>query len=223
MNAGKLLVVTFQEARPAAAELERFRRAAAAGGEAVREETLYGDELDVALFSTWCRTPDLMGARRLFILRRMEKMPAAARRELFPALEKLPERVWVILLFETDREPSLPAWLPRSARRFFPVPRAEVEFVDSFGLGRALRRGDRRRALAIIDRQCQSEYRDFPRLFGIVAWSLRSRVEQSGRLDAAAAAAFARLLALERGVRRGRIGGRVALELAVIALLAGRS
>lgn len=220
LTGGESWVITFQDAGAAEEALRGIRSRLAGGGAAAsfRESVHYGDEADVPALIALARTPNIMGGCNLFILRRMEKMPAPARRELFAYLEEPSPDSVMVLMFQAGRPVSLPRSIPGKRRLYFPLSRAEAEYRDSFGLGNAMRRGDRLLALKIIDRQCQVANRDFPRLFGIIAWSLRYRVEKAGRLDSRAAALFEKLLSLERGVRSGRVDGRAALELAVIAL-----
>ena len=93
-----------------------------------------------------------------------------------------------------------------------------MEFEDNFGITNALRRRNLAGALKILDHQYEDQ-RDFYRLFGMLTWFLRNRVERlQGRMTRKDAALFERLYEIEKKFRRGSLDGRIGLELVLFAL-----
>lgn len=209
-------LLLFQDLAAAERKVAELKREAFPEGiTAFNETVLYGEETDAGRIVELCQTPPFAGGRHFILLRRAEKLGKEDREALFEYLKKPPASAFLVMLFETTPKNRFP-FTQNQFRFFFKGEAAEA--VDRFGVTAALRRGNLKRALQIIDKQYVNDRSDFPQFMGILTWYLRDRVERFGRLNNQSADLFKRFCELDRDVRTGRRTGREAVELVILHL-----
>ena len=226
VNPGKALkvlpfyLIFFQDMKPAEAKVKELTSAAFPEGvSSFNEAVFYGDEVESYRIISLFQTPPFSGGRHSVLLRRAERLKKEEKESLFTYLKKPGPFAFLIMLFEIDRRAcrQYSGIFPRNQLHFF-LTGEEAEMADTFGIANALRSQNLKKALKILDRQYDGE-KDFYRLFGILTWYLRSRVENyQKRITQKDALLFHRLYEIEKKFRQGKLGGRMGLELAIFAL-----
>ena len=213
-------LIAFQDVKAADRKVAELKTAAFPEGlSPFNESVFYGDEANAERIISASQTPPFSGGRHCILVRRAEKFKKEDKESLFAYLKKPSPFAFLIFLFQVDRGGwrSYANKFPRHQVQLF-FTGEEMEFEDNFGITNALRRRNLAGALKILNHQYEDQ-RDFYRLFGILTWFLRNRVERlQGRMTRKDAALFERFYEIEKKFRRGSLDGRIGLELIIFAL-----
>lgn len=209
-------LLLYQDIKAAEAKVIEIKSAVFPAGtiNSFNDTVLFGDETGIDRVISACQTSSLGGGQRFVLVRRAEKFGKEDREKLFSYLKKPSPVSLPVFLFQVDKRTRFP-FVNNQIHLFFPGEKSE--FVDNFGMINALRNRNLNLVLRIVDYQYGDE-RDFPRFFGLLVWYLRDRVEKQRRLNRKEADLFRRFYAIERNFRRGKIDGRISLELTILAL-----